>query len=43
VVTPPLRLDRAVLEKWADFDARIGIVKERPDVGRTFDFSVSGG
>src|SRR3954447_3714863 len=40
VVTPPLRLDRPVLEKWADFDARIGIVRERPDVGRTFDFSV---
>jgi putative hydroxymethylpyrimidine transport system substrate-binding protein len=41
VVSPPLRLDRAVLEKWADFDARIGIVKERPDVDRTFDFSVA--
>jgi putative hydroxymethylpyrimidine transport system substrate-binding protein len=41
VVTPPLRLDRAVLEKWADFDARIGIVKKRPDVDRTFDFSVA--
>src|SRR3954447_3567691 len=40
VVSPPLRLDRPVLEKWADFDARIGIVRERPDVGRTFDFSV---
>jgi NitT/TauT family transport system substrate-binding protein/putative hydroxymethylpyrimidine transport system substrate-binding protein len=41
VVSPPLRLDRAVLEKWADFDARIGIVRERPDVDRTFDFSVA--
>jgi NitT/TauT family transport system substrate-binding protein/putative hydroxymethylpyrimidine transport system substrate-binding protein len=35
-----LRLDRAVLERWADFDARIGIVKRRPDVGRAFDFSL---
>jgi NitT/TauT family transport system substrate-binding protein/putative hydroxymethylpyrimidine transport system substrate-binding protein len=41
VVTPPLRLDRAVLEKWADFDERIGIVKERPDVARAFDFEVA--
>src|SRR4051812_684751 len=40
VVLPPLRLDRPVLERWADFDARIGIVKRRPDVGRAFDFSV---
>ena len=41
VVTPPLRLDRAVLEKWADFDARIGIVEKRPDVGQAFDFGVA--
>jgi len=37
-----LRLDRGVLERWADFDARIGIVKRRPDVGRAFAFSVLG-
>jgi NitT/TauT family transport system substrate-binding protein/putative hydroxymethylpyrimidine transport system substrate-binding protein len=37
-----LQLDRRVLERWADFDARLGIVKERPDVGRAFDFSVVG-
>jgi NitT/TauT family transport system substrate-binding protein/putative hydroxymethylpyrimidine transport system substrate-binding protein len=37
---PPLRLDRAVLEAWADFDARVGIVRERPDVARAFDFSL---
>jgi NitT/TauT family transport system substrate-binding protein/putative hydroxymethylpyrimidine transport system substrate-binding protein len=37
---PGLRLDRRVLERWADFDARIGIVARRPDVGRAFDFSV---
>jgi NitT/TauT family transport system substrate-binding protein/putative hydroxymethylpyrimidine transport system substrate-binding protein len=41
VVTPPLRLDRPVLEEWADFDARIGIVEERPDVERAFDFNVA--
>ncbi|RKQ93464.1 NitT/TauT family transport system substrate-binding protein/putative hydroxymethylpyrimidine transport system substrate-binding protein [Solirubrobacter pauli] len=35
-----LKLDRAVLERWADFDAEIGLVKERPDVDATFDFSV---
>lgn len=33
---PGLRLDRRVLEQWADFDARIGIVDERPDVARAF-------
>ena len=38
-----LRLDRRVLEQWADFDARLGIVKERPDVGKAFDFSLLGG
>jgi putative hydroxymethylpyrimidine transport system substrate-binding protein len=37
-----LRLDRAVLEHWADFDVRLGIVKERPDVGKAFDFGVLG-
>ncbi len=35
-----LRLDRRVLERWAEFDARIGIVDRRPDVGRAFDFSL---
>jgi NitT/TauT family transport system substrate-binding protein/putative hydroxymethylpyrimidine transport system substrate-binding protein len=35
-----LRLDRGVLERWADFDARIGIVKRRPDVDRAFDFGL---
>ena len=35
-----LRMDRGVLERWADFDARIGLVKRRPDVARAFDFSL---
>jgi putative hydroxymethylpyrimidine transport system substrate-binding protein len=37
-----LRLDRTVLEQWAGFDARLGIVKRHPDVGRAFDFSMMG-
>jgi len=37
-----LRLDRPVLEQWADFDARIGIVARRPDVARMFAFDVLG-
>jgi NitT/TauT family transport system substrate-binding protein/putative hydroxymethylpyrimidine transport system substrate-binding protein len=37
-----LRLDRAVVDRWADFDARIGIVDDRPDVRRAFDFSLTG-
>jgi putative hydroxymethylpyrimidine transport system substrate-binding protein len=37
---PGLRLDRAVLERWAAFDARIGIVERPPDVARAFDFSL---
>ncbi len=39
-VTPlfGLRLDRTVLERWAAFDARIGIVGARPEVGQAFDF-----
>ena len=33
---PPLVLDRAVLEEWAEFDARFGILEAAPDVQRTF-------
>jgi putative hydroxymethylpyrimidine transport system substrate-binding protein len=40
---PGLRLDRDVLEQWADFDARIGIVDRRPDVQRAFHFTLLGG
>jgi NitT/TauT family transport system substrate-binding protein/putative hydroxymethylpyrimidine transport system substrate-binding protein len=40
IFAPGLRLDRPVLERWADFDKRIGIVRRRPDVGRAFDFGV---
>jgi putative hydroxymethylpyrimidine transport system substrate-binding protein len=38
---PPLRLDRAVLERWAAFDARFGILERRPDVDRAFAFDVA--
>lgn len=38
-----LKLDRDVLEQWADFDAEIGLVEQRPDVKRAFDFSLRGG
>jgi putative hydroxymethylpyrimidine transport system substrate-binding protein len=39
---PGLKLDRGVLERWAEFDARIGIVKARPDVASAFDFTLRG-
>jgi NitT/TauT family transport system substrate-binding protein/putative hydroxymethylpyrimidine transport system substrate-binding protein len=37
-----LRLNRAVLERWAAWDAKVGIVKRRPDVGRAFVFDLGG-
>jgi putative hydroxymethylpyrimidine transport system substrate-binding protein len=39
---PELRLDPAVIDRWADFDARIGIVDHRPDVRSAFDFELIG-
>jgi hypothetical protein len=33
-------LDRRVLERWADFDARVGILARRPNVARAFAFDV---
>jgi NitT/TauT family transport system substrate-binding protein/putative hydroxymethylpyrimidine transport system substrate-binding protein len=38
---PVLRLDRAVLGRWAEFDERFGIVGRRPDVGRLFAFDLA--
>ena len=35
-----LRADLGVLEAWADWDARVGIVRRRPDVAAAFDFSL---
>ncbi len=36
IVNPSLRFDRGVLEQWASFDARFGILRRRPSVARTF-------
>jgi hypothetical protein len=30
-----------VLERWADFDERLGILGRRPDVERAFAFDLS--
>jgi putative hydroxymethylpyrimidine transport system substrate-binding protein len=38
ILRPPLRLDRGVLERWADFDERFGILRHRIDVQRAFAF-----
>jgi putative hydroxymethylpyrimidine transport system substrate-binding protein len=35
-----LRLDRQVLERWATWEAKVGIVRRRPDVGRAFVFGL---
>jgi putative hydroxymethylpyrimidine transport system substrate-binding protein len=37
-----LEVEHDVLERWADFDAEIGIVEERPDVDRAFDLTLAG-
>jgi NitT/TauT family transport system substrate-binding protein/putative hydroxymethylpyrimidine transport system substrate-binding protein len=42
VFSPTMQLDRSVLEQWADFDTRLGVVKVRPDVPAMFDFGVLG-
>jgi NitT/TauT family transport system substrate-binding protein/putative hydroxymethylpyrimidine transport system substrate-binding protein len=39
---PPLRLDRAVLEAWARWDARMGILERPPDVDEVFAFDLLG-
>jgi putative hydroxymethylpyrimidine transport system substrate-binding protein len=40
VLSPDLKLNRAVLESWADFDQRFGILKTRLDVSEAFDFDL---
>jgi putative hydroxymethylpyrimidine transport system substrate-binding protein len=37
---PGLKLDRGVLDQWADFDARVGLTQGRPDVAKAFDFTL---
>jgi putative hydroxymethylpyrimidine transport system substrate-binding protein len=41
LLDPSLRLDRAVLERWATFDKRFGILERRPDVERAFVFDLT--
>jgi NitT/TauT family transport system substrate-binding protein/putative hydroxymethylpyrimidine transport system substrate-binding protein len=38
---PGLRLNRAVLERWARWDARVGILPRPPDVAKAFDFTMA--
>jgi NitT/TauT family transport system substrate-binding protein/putative hydroxymethylpyrimidine transport system substrate-binding protein len=38
---PPMRLDPSVLREWAAWDARVGILPRRPNVGRLFDTTVA--
>lgn len=35
-----LRLDRALLERWATWEAQVGIVKRRPNIANAFVFDV---
>jgi NitT/TauT family transport system substrate-binding protein/putative hydroxymethylpyrimidine transport system substrate-binding protein len=39
---PPMRFDRAVLDRWADWDAMVGILKSKPDPSRLFAFNLMG-
>jgi putative hydroxymethylpyrimidine transport system substrate-binding protein len=41
ILRPPLTLNREVLERWADFDKRFGIVHDRPSVQRAFAFDLA--
>jgi NitT/TauT family transport system substrate-binding protein/putative hydroxymethylpyrimidine transport system substrate-binding protein len=41
ILRPPLRLNRGVLERWADFDKRFGILRHRIDVQRAFAFDLA--
>jgi putative hydroxymethylpyrimidine transport system substrate-binding protein len=39
---PAITLDRDVLEQWAAWDAKFGILPSRPDVSKAFAFDVAG-
>ena len=41
ILDPKLRLNRPVLERWAAFGAQIGLLDGRPDVAKTFDFTLA--
>src|SRR3954464_15444075 len=38
---PPMRFDRALLNRWAAWDARFGILPRKPNVVRLFDVSLA--
>jgi len=38
---PGLRLDHAILRRWADFVLRAGLIDRRPQVDRAFDYSLA--
>jgi putative hydroxymethylpyrimidine transport system substrate-binding protein len=40
VLRPPLVLRRSTLDGWAEWDARFGILRRRPDVSRAFAFGL---
>ena len=40
---PPLRFNRAALQRWAGWDARFGILPRRPNVRRLFDLGLAPG
>jgi NitT/TauT family transport system substrate-binding protein/putative hydroxymethylpyrimidine transport system substrate-binding protein len=37
---PALRLDHRLLERWATWETKVGIVKRRPDIARAFVFDL---
>lgn len=41
ILDPKLRLQRAIVERWATFVAKIGLLSGRPDVSGTFDFTLA--
>ena len=41
ILDPKLRLQRPVLERWAQFGAQIGLLSGRPDVRDAFDFTLA--
>lgn len=38
---PPLRFNRAILAKWAEWDARFGILPRTPNVRKLFDLTLA--
>jgi hypothetical protein len=41
ILRPPLGLNRDVLERWADFHRRFGILRYRPNVDPAFAFDLA--